>query len=236
MYAEKSHLQIKAKNGAVLWCLSFVPAFEPQWFDGQNFGLHLFLPASLFRLCNSKLFSGVFHFPPVTFGFVRVCFVLALGLVFACFVREFKWNSTWMVESLRSWRCSRLSPKQYELIASGTDSLFKADIKQLAWILEQIFSPNGSSTHPVCYSTSALAVSTSSPNVPSQPALQVYRKKCRCVVQRSKFVVKINFSILLIQNIWTYSKALLFMKWITELLDFKIFGCICIKNAYYHPP
>lgn len=112
-YTEKSHLQIKAKNGAVLWCLSFVPAFEPQWFDRQNFGLHLFPPASLFQLCNSKLFSGVFHLPPVTFGFVRVCFVLAFVLVFACFVWEFKWNSTWMVESLRSWRCSRLSSKQY---------------------------------------------------------------------------------------------------------------------------
>lgn len=93
-YAEKSPLQIKAKNGAVLWCLSFVPAFEPQWFDRQKFGLHLSLPASLFRLCNSKLFSGVFHLLLVTLGFVRVCFALAFVLVFACFVRDFKWNST----------------------------------------------------------------------------------------------------------------------------------------------
>lgn len=27
-YAEKRHLRIKEKNGAVLWCLSFVPAYE----------------------------------------------------------------------------------------------------------------------------------------------------------------------------------------------------------------
>lgn len=116
-------------------------------------------PDLLLHLCNWKQFSALFHCVPVTFPFVSVCFCdcfCSCACVF-CYQSQ---NSTRMVASPFE-AGDALGYLLNNINSFATDNLVKVDIKQLAWILEQIFSPNGSNAHhwvyPVCCSANALA-------------------------------------------------------------------------------
>lgn len=169
LHTEKRHLEIKDKNGAVLWCLSFVPVLRLHGLDRKNFGLCLPFPDLLLHLCNWKQFSALFHCVPVTFPFVSVCFCdcfCSCACVF-CYQSQ---NSTRMVASPFE-AGDALGYLLNNINSFATDNLVKFDIKQLAWILEQIFSPNGSNAHhwvyPVCCSANALAAFMFFQNEPS---------------------------------------------------------------------